>query len=229
MLIRLKFSKQGQVKFVGHLDTVRLFQRAIKVVNLPVAYSLGFNPHSLVYFALPLSVGVSSVGEYMDIITKENIAVYKVKESLNDVLTKDIKILDAFLIDENTPSLMSLVSAADYRINLPKEYFPSLNKEEIEQKINQEEILVTKKTKKGLQQIDIRPMILSHKIDNLDDALCIDIKVHAGSQSNLNPELFLTAITNSNLDNKLYYIERQELYTFEQDKCIPLFKFRRKQ
>ena len=229
MLIRLKFSKQGQVKFVGHLDTVRLFQRAIKVAKLPVAYSLGFNPHSLVYFALPLSVGVSSVGEYMDIITKEDIDVNMVRDSLNDVLTEDIKILDAFMVEDGTQALMSLVSAADYKIILPKEYFPALNKQIIQEKVNQKEILVEKQTKKGLKEIDIKPMIISSQIEMLDESICIYMKAYAGSKVNLNPELFLTAITNNNHNDKLYYVERQELYACDQDKWIPLFKFRRKQ
>lgn len=229
MLVRLKFSKQGQVKFVGHLDTLRLFQRAIKVADLPVAYSLGFNPHSLVYFALPLSVGVSSTGEYMDIMTKEDVDVSQVKNALNHVLTENIRILDAFLPEDKTPSLMSLVHAADYKITIPLAYFPSLDKKGLEEKVSQEQILINKKTKKGLKQIDIKPMIISYKITEKDEELSVNIKVHAGSKSNLNPELFLEEITAENLNDKLYYIERQELYTYDQDQWIPLWKYRRKQ
>ena len=53
MRTRLKFTKQGYVKFVGHLDTIRMFQRAIRVARLPISYSQGFNPHAKVFFALP--------------------------------------------------------------------------------------------------------------------------------------------------------------------------------
>ncbi|NLI89868.1 MAG: DUF2344 domain-containing protein, partial [Epulopiscium sp.] len=60
MKIRIKFSKVGKVKFIGHLDLLRLFQKIIKSSRLPIAYSKGFNPHPLIYFAQALSVGITS-------------------------------------------------------------------------------------------------------------------------------------------------------------------------
>ena len=71
MKVRIKFAKTGHMKFVGHLDTMRYFQKAIRRSGLPIKYSEGFNPHQIMSFAAPLGVGLSSSGEYMDIELKE--------------------------------------------------------------------------------------------------------------------------------------------------------------
>ena len=62
MKVRIKFSKEGPVKFVGHLDTMRYFQKAIRRANLPVAFSGGYSPHMIMSFAAPLGVGTESLG-----------------------------------------------------------------------------------------------------------------------------------------------------------------------
>ena len=67
MKVRIKFSKNGPLKFIGHLDVMRYFQKAIRRSSIPIAYSEGFNPHQIMSFASPLSVGHTSQGEYMDI------------------------------------------------------------------------------------------------------------------------------------------------------------------
>ena len=67
MRVRIKFSKHGAVKFIGHLDTMRYFQKAIRRSEIDIAYSGGFSPHQIMSFAAPLGVGQTSNGEYMDI------------------------------------------------------------------------------------------------------------------------------------------------------------------
>ena len=71
MIFRIRFAKYGVVKFIGHLDVMRYFQKAVRRSELPIKYSQGFNPHQLMVFAQPLGVGVTSDGEYMDIETED--------------------------------------------------------------------------------------------------------------------------------------------------------------
>lgn len=229
MKIRIKFEKQGQVKFVGHLDTLRLFQRAIKVAKIPIAYSQGFNPHSLVYFAMPLSVGVSSTGEYMDMVTQEAMRPEEVKTKLNAVLVEGIKITDAFLIEESTASLMSLVEAASYEIVLYKKDFKELQAEKLREQLNQEELTLVKKTKKGTKIIDIKPMILSWQVDETETACIIDFTGQAGSRENLSPRLLAEACLKDQLHENIYIaITRQELYAHTEEGYVPLDHYRRK-
>ena len=72
MTFRIKFAKYGVVRFIGHLDVMRYFQKVIRRSGLPVSYSQGFSPHQLMSFALPLSVGVTSDGEYMEVEFEED-------------------------------------------------------------------------------------------------------------------------------------------------------------
>ena len=72
MRIRIKFTKQGVIKFIGHLDLMRFFQKAVRRAGIDIAYSGGFNPHQLMSFASPLGVGLTSNGEYLDIILSKD-------------------------------------------------------------------------------------------------------------------------------------------------------------
>lgn len=215
MKIRLKFTKEGPVKFVGHLDTVRLFQRAIKVAKIPISYSQGYSPHSLVYFAMPLAVGVSSVGEYMDIITSIDIDPPIVQERLNSILVKGIRITGAFVVEQEKDSLMSLVQAADYKIYLPKSEFKDLSIAAFLEKTQQPTLMVEKKGKKGLKIVDIKPLILACAIQDRDEDFEVKLKVLAGSEQNLNPELFLKAIFEDLSPVRYVDITREEIYTYD--------------
>ena len=234
MKIRLKYTKQGQVKFVGHLDIIRLFQRAIKVARIPIAYSQGFNPHALVYFAMPLSVGVSSEAEYMDIVTQVDMTPGEVKEMLNHVLVEGIRITEAFLVEEDMASLMSLVMAADYKMILSKGDFKELSIQTVKDQLSQEELMVQKKSKKGIKTINIKPMILECSIDETLKAFIISLRSLAGSSENLGPQLFLSAILSEShkadhSDTKERYVSitRQQLYTYDQGTYIALENYRR--
>ena len=222
MKIRVKFSKSGNVKYVGHLDTMRLFQRAIKVAQLPVAYSQGFSPHLLVYFALPLAVGMQSEGEYMEIVMQEPILAGDVKERLSSVMVSGITLLDVFEVEEKTPSLMSLVQGADYKLTLKVLQQPEVTATVLEEKVmTSTELMVLKKGKKGIAPVDIKPLILQSVFTDREDKIDIDLKVFAGSSKNLNPDLFIKAL----LGESPYELEvvRKELYTEGEEGLTPLY------
>ena len=78
MKVRIKFSKEGPMKFVGHLDTMRYFQKAIRRAELPVAFSGGYSPHMIMSFAVPLGVGMESLGDYFDLEMAEDMATSEI-------------------------------------------------------------------------------------------------------------------------------------------------------
>ena len=92
MRARVKFAKTGIMRYVGHLDLMRFFQKAVKRSNLPIRYSEGFNPHQIMSFASPLGVGLTSEGEYMDIDLKEKVDPVAALNSLNDNMVEGLKI-----------------------------------------------------------------------------------------------------------------------------------------
>ncbi len=93
MRARVKFAKTGIMRYVGHLDLMRFFQKAVKRSNLPIRYSEGFNPHQIMSFASPLGVGLTSEGEYMDIDLKEKVDPVAALNSLNDNMVEGLSLI----------------------------------------------------------------------------------------------------------------------------------------
>ena len=93
MKVRVKFSKYGPVKFIGHLDIMHYFQKAVRRAGIDVAYSEGFSPHQIMSFASPLGVGMESYGEYMDIEVVSMPSAKQMKNDLNQVMVEGMEIL----------------------------------------------------------------------------------------------------------------------------------------
>ena len=90
MKVRIKFSKEGPVKFIGHLDVMRYFQKAIRRAEIDIAYSSGFSPHQIMSFAAPLSVGHTSSGEYFDVELNSLDSIEALTARLNEVMVDGI-------------------------------------------------------------------------------------------------------------------------------------------
>ena len=118
MRIIASFYKHEQVMFVSHLDMQRLFQRAFRRADLPLAYSNGFNPHPLLSFATALSVGYTSDCEYFDVMLSEYVSPAEFKRRVNAVLPQGVHIVDAVDAGEFKASLTPLMRSAEYDIEL---------------------------------------------------------------------------------------------------------------
>ncbi len=115
--ILCKYTKTGNLKFISHLDILRLMQRAINRAGLPVKYSEGFNPHMKLAFGFPLSLGVESIGEYFELELAEKLDVEKIVDALNAVLPNKMRIVGAKYY-EGKESLMSISNYAAYLIDI---------------------------------------------------------------------------------------------------------------
>ena len=205
----LKFTKDGKMRYIGHLDLMKIFQTAIRRSRLPIAYSMGFNPHQRISFAMPLPVGVESICEHVELLLDKPADIMVLKNFLPNRLVP----LTGWDIPENAQSPTAAAAAADYRIETEEAA-------DIENRINEitasREVLILKKTKKGEAMVDIKPNI-------------VDLKYSGGGfvtmriMGNLNPyhvaRLFCENI------NKLKII-RTEMYGFKQasdeNKLVPL-------
>ena len=112
-----KYTKTGDLKFISHLDILRLMQRAICRAKLPAKYSEGFNPHIKIAFGFPLSLGVESIGEYFELELTEYVQIEKLVDALNSVLPNKIKIMGGKYY-EGKESLMTICNYAEYLINI---------------------------------------------------------------------------------------------------------------
>jgi radical SAM-linked protein len=241
MKTRLKFTKSGPLKFIGHLDVMRYFQKAIRRAELDVEYSQGYSPHQLMSFAAPLGVGLTSDGEYLDVQFHTCDAPEIMVEKLNAVMAEDIQIVDFKILPDTSKNAMSIVAAADYLVSI-KDGYSFLEKELFEIKFKefylQNSINITKKTKKSENEVDIKPFIYSYGFLQKDffdsigqsgamnqdfssvaetykNGIRVFMQLATGSVNNLKPELVMEAFcqyAGIEYNTFAYQIHRMEVY-----------------
>lgn len=188
--VRVKFQKNGAMKFVGHLDIMRYFQKALRRAGIPYALSGGYSPHIIMSFAHPLGVGLTSDGEYFDIEITESMKSEEAVSKLNEVMVEGMHVLSFVEIPPEKKSKgMSVVSAADYRCAFHNKDIDFDFKKIGEDFFGQPNIEIVKKTKRSEALVDIKPMIYDFKYDNN----VFTMQVASGSAENLKPGLVMEA------------------------------------
>lgn len=213
MKIRIKFAKYGVMKFIGHLDIMRYFQKVMRRAEIDIAYSEGFNPHQIMSFASPLGVGLTSCGEYLDIEVKTTLSSKEAVERLNAVMVEGMEVLSYKKLSEDSKNAMSIIAAADYEVSFREGKKPDITNisEKLEEFLKQESIIILKKTKKSEKETDIRPFIYSCNYENEKFVM----QLSSGSANNLRPELVVEAFAKYagfELEEFALEIHRNELY-----------------
>ena len=203
------------MKFIGHLDMVRYFQKVMRRANVDICYSEGFSPHQKMSFAAPLSVGVISKGEYFDIEVNSSLSSKEMIKNINAQNVEGVKVVSYKELPEGAKNAMSVVAGADYFV-----YTDLFTEEQVNDFYAQDEINILKKTKKSEKIVDIKPMI--HEMKFNEDG--IFMKVSQGSVANLKPDLVMSALeqfTGAKLPEFVQY-ERLDMYCLENDKLVSL-------
>ena len=217
--LRLKFSKNGPIKFIGHLDVMRYFQKAIRRAEIDIKYSEGFSPHQVISFAQPLSVGATSDGEYMDMTVNSMKSVSDVMNRLNAVMNEGIEILAIKELGEREEKAMTAAYAAKYRIrfrNSLKPDFDWIN--EFEAYLKKDKLPAMKKTKSGEKEIDMKPLIFEYNIDKKDES--VDLLLSMSSAATLKPALLFGAFfdsLNKELSTNALDVHRIDIYRYMED------------
>ena len=185
---RMLFEKTGKAVWMSHLDTMRLMQRAFRRAGVLLHHSQGYTPHAYVSLPLPLSVGVESVCEIMDYEIDDDLAI--TPEQMNLVLPEGIRILSVY--DSHVKS--KHISYLQAGLTLVYDNaVPENAREEIIRLLSGTEIFVEKRTKRGMEQTDIRPFIRSWELTQEKQSIYILCTVFAQNPS-LNPLLIVNAI-----------------------------------
>lgn len=214
MKIRIKFSKQGTMKFIGHLDVMRYFQKVMRRANVDIRYSEGFSPHQIMSFAAPLGVGLTSQGEYVDIEVLSTDSSSEMLRRINEAMVDGFTALSYKLLPETAGNAMSIVAAADYVLTFRAGYEPAdweAFTKGFTEFLQRDQIPVMKKTKKGEKEIDIRPMIYGMEIKDTQ----IWLRTAAGSTANLKPDMVIKAYLDAvgqSLQEFALQTERLEVY-----------------
>ena len=208
MRVRVKYSKNDEVKYVGHLDAMRTFIRCIKRTCIPVKFSKGFNPRVQISFALPLGVGVTSDSEYFDLEVESKMNESMFIAELNSTLPSGFRILGAeYVSEDDKRSLMSLVKEAIYEIAVDTE----ASEDEMKKLFSQSEIIIEKETKdKKIKTINLKNYIIDIDFD-FSNGKKIIVHSKAGSVDNMNPMLVIEAIEKYVKEVKDYEIHRKSL------------------
>ncbi len=188
--LRMRFSKTGRAIYISHLDLMHTMQRAFSRAGYELKYSEGFNPHPQISIALPLSVGASSVCEIMDFKLKGDVDLAELPAKITAVMPEGIAVTECYEQQRKVAELKYLSIEGVF------EYDERDNKEMAE-KLTEfyaaESIVITKKTKRGMGETDIRPAIKSISFEAAEE--CVRLKaVISAQEPTLNPELLADAL-----------------------------------
>ena len=172
MPVRLKFTKTGSLQFISHLDLNRTMKNVMIRAKMPIHYTEGFNPHPKMTFALPLSIGAESVCELLDFKLDAEVSYEEIKERMNCALPPEMRVLEAY----EPMAKFSDIHYAEYEIGTSEFFSVDV--------LEQDAIVVMKRTKSGTKESDIKPLIYSWEriSEGIRCVLCAD------SARFLNPE-----------------------------------------
>lgn len=231
MKIRIKFRKWGSMKFIGHLDMMRYFQKAIRRANIDICYSEGFSPHQIMSFAAPLGVGITSDGEYFDIEVNSSFSTEEAMKRLNAAMVEGVEVTGYVRLPDNAKTSMAIVAAADYRLSVKEGYSSPLSAAEWANSIKEyftdaKSFVIVKQTKKSEREVDLKPLVYEFKVKEDESGPVFFLKVSTGSIDNIKPELVLASLYEKcglSYDENAIQIHRLEVYARdEQEEFIPL-------
>ncbi|MGI6124255.1 MAG: TIGR03936 family radical SAM-associated protein [Acetivibrionales bacterium] len=213
--LRFRFSRGQELKYIAHLDILRVFERAIKRAKIPVAFTQGFNPRQKLVFGLPMSIGLTSDSEYADIELAKDMEPEDFINQINQGLPEGIKVEEA-VSRITRDNIMNQITAARYEImfglNEPRSH--SEIETMVHELLSKEEVSVIKKSKKGPRPVNIRPLIYSLAVKQIDtDKFRLDAFLSAGAENNLRADLLMKAFgeeTKLEIDN--ISMHRKALY-----------------
>lgn len=184
--VRIVFSKMGRIKYVSHLDLVRAMTRAVRRADIPLWYTEGFNKHPYLTFAAPLSLGYEGLRETMDIRMADDFPFDELVERLNAVLPEGLVAISAADVVAKAGDL----AAAEYRLTI---HLPVAI---VTEALSRSELLVEKRTKKKtMKTMDILPYFKDAVVETAgEDTTVVTVSLPSGSNENINPGLFVTAL-----------------------------------
>ena len=211
--VRLRFSKTGQAKYISHLDTNRVFSRALARAKINLWYTQGFNPRPYISITHPLSLGVEIYSENVDLPILDDVTEEDIKERMNNALPLGIRIVDVYedFMDCHDIVYSDYVYKFEFKDN-------ETALEKINAVLESDEILAQKKAKQGkrriLKETDIKQFIVKYNASIRDNNIVLNIRLLAGPDKNLNPTLlFDTIIRLIDMDYEWKSIGRISLLT----------------
>jgi radical SAM-linked protein len=202
MRIRITFAKQGALRYTGHLDLHRLWERAARRAELPLAYSQGFHPQPKLNIAAALPLGFSSRCEVLDMRLEREVPLGGLREKLQETLPTGIQVSNIESVDDKLPALQTLVASAEYEVTLTE----AINRSELEQRIDSVKAAESIIRERRGKTYDLRPLIEELSLEN-GDTVCMRLAAREGATGR--PEEVLDIL---GIDFEGTRIERTQLF-----------------
>lgn len=188
--LRMRFKKTGRAIYISHLDLMQTMQRAFNRAGYKLKYSEGFNPHPTISIALPLSVGAASVCEIMDFMLTEDVDLSEMPERLTKALPEGIEVIEIYPMTRKVAQLKWLQVEGIFEYD-ERDYAEMVEK--LNEFYSATEIVITKKTKRGMGETDIRPGIKEISFSVCDDSVKVEAVISA-QEPTINPDLIANAL-----------------------------------
>lgn len=214
--LRLHFSKTGRAVYISHLDLMRTMTRAFLRAGCRLKYSEGFNPHPKISIALPLSVGTQSVCELMDFELLADELPEDMLHKLNHQLPEGLMALEIYEPERKVKDLkwLWIEGVFEYDERKAEDMLPR-----IQEFFEQDSIVITKKTKRGIADSDIKPAIkeLNFTVSGNDISIS---GIISAQEPTLNPELLAEALRQKREDIAPDFAKFKRIETFDENMSI---------
>ena len=193
--LRIKFSRGEEIKFISHLDIMRLWERALHRARVELAYSEGFNPRPRLSLAVPLAVGVTSEAELMDIFLGGTVSPHWFTAAVSQQLPPGVEIIKVHQIAMSIPSLQSQVRYVEYRVVVEKEKGPDIIESAISDMLALERLPWHHLRDTGRRNYDLRALIDgAWLVDFNDYCYNIGMRLRCDSSGTGRPEQVILAL-----------------------------------
>ena len=203
-MIRFEFEKKDTAIYMSHLDLMRCMTRALTRAEIPVKYTEGFNPHPYLVFAAPLALGITGESEYFEIKTTEEMPLDEMKERLNETLPQGLKIR---AVTEGGKDFNDIESAR-YEAWIEGKILEDWNAF-----FSAETIPTEKKTKRGMETIDLKTEIFGCEAKEAENGLRLTLHLPCGNRRNLSPLLVIKTFAPE--EEAYYTVSRMEFFDKE--------------
>jgi len=193
--LRIRFSRSEELKFISHLDIIRLWERALRRAHIALAYSEGFSPHPRISLAAPLSVGITSDVELMDVVLAGQVSPHWFAASVNQQLPAGMRVLEAYMIAPGIPSLQAQVRFARYEVDVETDKDTEEIEEVVSNLLSKEHLPWYHMRDTGRRNYDLRALIDDVRVVGCDDSRCtIEMMLRCDNSGSGRPEQVTVAL-----------------------------------
>jgi radical SAM-linked protein len=193
--LRIRFRRGPEVRFISHLDIVRLWQRTLRRAGVSLAYSEGFSPHPQISLAAPLPVGVTSEAELMDISCSRWVSPHWLVSAVSRQLPPGIEVVQAYQVAPNMPSLQAQVRYAEYKVEVLTEKGPEDIKSALTSLLSLEHLPWQHQRDTGTRSYDLRNLIDDLWLIDCADSYCtIGMRLRCDNSGSGRPEQVASAL-----------------------------------